>query len=337
MSFEQLEFKFPDEGSEEAVEIEVEDDAEEVKAEAEEASTEKETEVKEEPKQEIEIEVVDDTPEADRGRKPSNPPEDVTDEELDEYSSKVRNRIKHFSKSYHDERREKERALRERQELEQYTKQLLEENSTLKNTVSKNQGVLLAQAKRSVLGELASAKSVYKEAYESGDADAVLAAQQKLTAATIKADKVSNYKLPPLQQETTEVQTTEQQVEPPPQDPKLTKWTSENTWFGSDDEMTVFALGVHNKLVKEGVDPQSENYYVRINSRMREVFPTYFGEEPVVQTTSKASTVVAPASRSTAPKKVKLSKSQIAIAKRLGVPLQVYAEQQAALMRTTNG
>ena len=107
-------------------------------------------------------------------------------------------------------------------------------------------------------------------------------------------------------------------------------------WFGSDDEMTAFALGLHNKLTKEGVDPQSDTYYEKINSRMRQVFPDQFDdgiEDEPASTQRKSSNVVAPATRSTGPKKIRLTQSQIAIAKKLGVPLETYAKQAAELMR----
>ena len=149
----------------------------------------------------VEIEVVDDTPKADRNRKASDPPTDVTDEELEDYSDKVRKRIQHFSKGYHDERRAKEEALRQSQELERVTQQLMEENKKLKGNVNKNQTALLEQAKKNASIETEAAKRSYKEAYESGDSDAVLEAQEKLTNAKLKSDRLANFKLPALQEQ----------------------------------------------------------------------------------------------------------------------------------------
>lgn len=328
MPFQKVEFSFPDE---EDGSLEVE------KSSAEELKTPKRGEVED---SEIEIEVVDDTPKADRGRKPSDPPEDVTDEELAEYSDKVRKRIKHFSKGYHDERRAKEAAMREKQELERLAQQLVEENKRLKGTVGKNQTALLEQAKRNATAELEQAKKAYKDAYEAGDSDAVVAAQEQLTTAKIKADKIANLKVPSLQENETSVKVDAEPAPAPKADPRATAWQQANPWFGSDDEMTSFALGLHNKLVKQGVSPQSDDYYEAINARMRQVFPDQFEDvdEPERAKPKPAKAyVVAPATRSTAPKKVVLTQTQVQLAKKLGVPLEEYAKQVALEMRKTNG
>jgi hypothetical protein len=289
---------------------------------------------------EVEIEIEDDTPEADRGRKASPPPEEVTNEELENYSEKVKNRIKHFSKGYHDERRAKEAAQREREELESYAKNLIAENNKLKSSVDQNHNTLIESAKKQVQGEMALAQRQYKEAYESGEPDKILEAQTSLNAAQIRQEKVNGLKpkqIQPLQPQPTPVQT---QVEAPQprvqQDEKANSWRDDNPWFGSDDEMTAFALGLHNKLTKEGVDPKTDTYYEKINSRMRQVFPDQFDdgiEDEPEGTKRKSSNVVAPASRSTGPKKIRLTQSQVAIAKKLGVPLETYAKQAAELMR----
>ena len=290
---------------------------------------------------EVEIEIEDDTPEADRGRKASPPPEEVTNEELENYSDKVKNRIKHFSKGYHDERRAKEAAQREREELESYAKNLIAENNKLKGSVDQNHNTLIESAKKQVQGEMALAQRQYKEAYESGEPDKILEAQTSLNAAQIRQEKVNGLKpkqIQALQPQETPVQP---QVDVPQprvqQDEKANSWRDDNPWFGSDDEMTAFALGLHNKLTKDGVDPKTDTYYEKINSRMRQVFPDQFDDgiedEPEVETKSKSSNVVAPATRSTAPKKIRLTQSQVAIAKKLGVPLETYAKQAAELMR----
>ena len=284
-----------------------------------------------------EVEVVDDTPKADRNRKPSEPPEEVTDEELEDYSEKVRKRIQHFSKGYHDERRAKEAALRERDELERFVKSIQDENNKLKGSVNKNQTALVEQAKKTAEIELAQAKSAYKTAYEAGDTDAILAAQESLTNAKIKTDKLNNFKVPPLQEETDEVKTKEEPEKAPVVDKRAQDWASKNTWFGTDDEMTSLALGLHNKLAKQGVDLQSDEYYEAIDTRMRQLFPDKF-EEEIAETEEaekpkKQANVVAPATRSVAPKKVKLTQTQVAIAKRLGVPIELYAQKVAEEMR----
>jgi len=282
---------------------------------------------------EVDIEVVDDTPKEDRNRKPSAPPEEITDEELEDYSEKVRKRIQHFSKGYHDERRAKEKATRERQELETFAKALIDENNRLKGDVGKSRAELLEQAKKNSAIEVLTAKRAYKLAYEAGDADKLMEAQDRLTSAKIKVDKLANYEQESLQAIEVPVQMPKetQQVA----DSKAVEWAAKNSWFGSDDEMTAYAMGVHSKLVKQGVDTSSDTYYEAINARMRNTFPEAFGEieEQETKTSKRQSNVVAPATRSTAPKKVRLTQTQVSIAKKLGVPLELYAQKVAEEMR----
>ncbi len=312
MAVEQEEFKFPDEKVEDK-----KDDKVEFEVEAD-----------------TEVEVVDDTPEPDRGRPPmKEPPAEVTDDELSQYSEGVKKRIQHFSKGYHEERRQKEAALREREEAIRLAQQLIEENKRLQSTQGQTQQVLLEQAKRVVQNEIEDAKRKYKEAYESGDADALVAAQDELTAAKIKADRVNNFKPAPVQRETPVVQPAPEPVREQQVDPKASAWQDANPWFGADDEMTALALTVHRKLVESGVNPTSDEYYERIDARMRQVFPDAFPSEKPV----KKSNVVAPATRSTAPKKIVLTKSQVNIAKRLGLTNEQYARAIAEQMRNQNG
>ena len=329
MPFEKVEFDFPDPDNEKSLEIKGSS------AETIDTSGKKKVE---EPTDDFDIEVVDDTPPEDRGRKPSEPPEDVTEEELEAYSDKVRKRIQHFTKGYHDERRAKEQAMREREELERLAQKLVDENNKLKGTVSKNQAVLIEQAKKQVAVELEQAKRAYKDAYESGNGDALLEAQDKLTSARLRSERVENFKVPALQEENNEVQTQEENTVAPvivKPDAKAVQWADANPWFGTDDEMTSFALGLHKKLVTNGIDPQSDEYYQSINARMRQVFPENFEDAQTqeVDKPKRNQNVVAPATRSTALRKVKLTQTQIAIAKRLGVPLEQYAKQVADLTR----
>ena len=303
------EFKFPDEkgAKEDSIEFSVEDD----------------------------IEVVDDTPEGDRGRSPmKEPPKDFADDELAKYDEGVRKRIQHFTKGYHEERRAKEAALREKEEAIRAAQAIVEENKKLKGSLSQGQQALLEHAKKVVAGELEDAKRKYKEAYEAGDSDALVAAQEELTTAKLKTERVNNFRPAPLQQETPVVQP-EQNVAAPQPDSRALEWQRDNQWFGQDEEMTGFALALHNKLIKSGIDPTSDEYYDRVNSRMRQVFPDSFESEKQANASpsSRKSNVVAPASRSTAPKKIVLTKSQVEIAKRLGVPLELYARKVAEEMR----
>ena len=284
-----------------------------------------------------EIEVVDDTPEVDRGRTPVEAPEEVTDDELAKYSDKkLKERLAHLGRGYHDERRAKEAAQREKEEALRLAQAVVEENKKLKGSLNTNQEALLEQAKRVVQNDLEAAKRRYREAYEAGDADALVAAQEEMTAAKIKVERVNNFKPAPLQEEKTEVQTPHIAQTPRP-DPKAEAWKSQNPWFGTDREMTGFAFALHEKLVVEdGLDPASDEYYKRLNGRIRQVFPEKFAsDEPADAQNSQRpkANVVAPATRSTAPKKIVLNATQVQLAKRLGVPLELYARKVAEEMR----
>jgi hypothetical protein len=316
---EKTEFKFPHEKESEAEEkIEIEIEGEEVK-----------------------VEFVDDTPEKDRNRpKMTEPPEAVTEEELSRYKdTRLKDRLSHLNKGYHEERRSKEAAIRERDEAIFIAQKIIAENQKLKGSVDSNQKVLVEQAKRVIGNEVETAEREYKAAYEAGDADALTVAQKKLVAASIRADKIANYRPEALQTQEDSVQTAP--TPPPPArevpvDEKAVNWKRNNDWFNKDREMTGFALAVHERLVdEEGLDPRSDTYYARIDSRMREKFPEKFsdsaGDKP------RKSNVVAPATRSTAPKKIVLTPSAVSIAKRLGIPLELYARKVAEEMRNSNG
>jgi hypothetical protein len=256
------------------------------------------------------IEVVDDTPEEDRNRKPmQQPPEEVTEEELTKYDKSVQSRIKQFTKGYHEERRAKEAAMREREEALKLAQSVVEENRKLKGTLSEGQAMYIEQAKLVATSDIEKAKAQYKAAYESGDADALVNAQEALTSAKMRAERVENFKPTPLQ--------------------------DENPWWGANKKMTAYALGYHSELVDTGISVGSDDYYKAIDAEMRGRFPDAFESvKPAnAPTSQKASNVVAPATRSTAPRKVVLTKSQVEIAKRLGVPLELYARKVAEEMR----
>ena len=278
-----------------------------------------------------EIEVVDDTPEEDRNRAlMTEAPTDPTDEELESYTESAKKRLKHFTKGYHEERRAKETAIREREEAIRAAQVIFDENKKLKGSLNQGQQALLEQAKKVVANELNDAKKQYKDAFESGDSDALVNAQEQLTTIKMKSERVNNFKPAPIKEDEPVVQ--KQQ----PVDEKAISWTRNNDWFGSDDEMTSFALGLHNKLVKAGVDPRSDEYYDKVDARVRQVFPEKFDSDETADASTQRTTkrnVVAPATRSTAPRKVVLSQSQVNIAKRLGVPLELYARKVAEEMR----
>jgi len=282
------------------------------------------------------IEVVDDTPVEDRGRKlMAEPPKEITDDELSKYDESVQKRIKHFSKGYHEERRAKEMAQREKEEAVRVAQTIFEENQKLKSSVNQNQAALLEQAKKVVISETEEAKRKYKEAYESGDSDKLLEAQEALTATKIKSDRVNNFKPTPLQLDKTPVQTTLQQAQPAPVDDKLLAWQDENQWFGKNRRMTSYALGLHEDLLEEGIPAGSDEYYRRINADVKDRFSEQFGAGESVDAKPQRtkSNIVAPATRSTAPRKIVLTQTQVNLAKRLGVSLESYAREVAKEMR----
>ena len=288
----------------------------------------------------FEVEIEDDTPPEDRGRKPSaTPPEEPTDDELSSYDEKVQARIKKFTKGYHDERREKERALREREAAETYARQVIEENRRLQHQLAASSKVFVEQSQSSASLELETAKKKYKEAYEAGDSDALADAQADVARATWKLEKAQD--LRPLQAREDEVQTPQRSAAPQVTD-RDQRWLQTNTWFGTDPEMTASALGLHQKLAKDRGDNfvGTDEYYRTVDATMRRRFPEYFGsndepaqEEEPPRRAAKPSAVVAPATRSTPPNRIKLKASEAAIAKRLGVPIELYAKQVAQLKR----
>lgn len=298
-------------------------------------------------KQEVEVqepnfEIIDDTPEEDRGKEPlpkDESPEPSADE-LEDYSDKVKNRIGKLKKAYHDERRIKEAKEREAREAFKFAQSIQEENKKLKENLQKGENVLVEQSKAKADAQLAAASEEYRKAYEVGDSDKVVAAQTKMTQATVERDKWNSY-TPKYEEKEKPLQTKPDQVysnnEVPKPDAKAEAWFKKNTWFGSDEEMTALAYGLHEKLVKGGVDPRSDEYYERIDNRIKEVFPTRFeGEvesedETVTLQQSKPANVVAPVKRSPSSKKIRLTQTQVALAKRLNVPLEEYAKKVAEL------
>jgi hypothetical protein len=156
-----------------------------------------------------------------------------------------------------------------------------------------------------------------------------------MTALQMKAERVNNFKPAPLQDEKTEVQLPRVQPAPPQLDRRTQAWTDKNPWFGPNKKMTAYALGLHEELVNDGFSAGSDDYFKRVDAEMRERFSDVFESERSgdANTSPRKSNVVAPATRSTAPRKVVLTRTQVEIAKRLGVPLELYARKVAEEMR----
>jgi hypothetical protein len=313
------EYKFPDEAENDEQEIEtsVSDDDNVV---------------------DIAIDIEDDTPERDRSAQPlSKDVADPTDEEIESYGAKVQTRIKELTHARHDERRAKEALLREKQELERLTQAILDENKRLKQYVNDGSQSYAETLQAKAQAELEMARRKYKEAQESYDTDALLEAQEALTDAKFKFEAAKNFKPQTLQVDDNVVQSRQEAPRPPNLDEKTLRWQAKNQWFGSTgyEDLTAFALGLHQKLVNSGVDPRSDDYFESIDSRLKQKFPEVFGGEdkPVkAETVKKPANVVTPASRSTGAKRtVVLTKTQARLADKLGIPHADYAKEYLKL------
>ena len=291
---------------------------------------------------EIDIEIEDDTPEEDRGREPM--PEEIVKKlenenpEAEEYSADVKEKLKQLKKVWNDERRAKEAALREHQEAVELVKRTMEENKKIKALLQSGEKEYVASVQNSANLELEMAKRAYKEAYDVGDTDKLIEAQEAMQNASLKLMQAKNFKLPALQEEEIDVQPQYKQESQIPQpDQKAMRWQQRNPWFGQDKEMTAAALGLHEKLREQGVEIGSDEYYSTLDKTMRKRFSEFFDEpeeEKVNKSETsrtKASTVVAPAMRSTSSNKIKLKASQVQLAKKLGLTPEQYAREALKL------
>ena len=317
------EFEFPDEK-----EVSPVDTKEEVSITLEDDDTE------------VEIDIIDDTPAQDRDRKPlpKEIVEEIEKDDLTDYSDRVKERMAQLRKVYHDERRDKEAAAREREEAIRYAQAIQEENKRLKSSLTSGEQTYVETLKQSAARDLEISKRDYREAYDTGDTDRIIDAQQRMNEAQYKITQLQNYQpqhTNALQAEDNGVYIQPERPQVPKPDRKALAWQDKNSWFGQDEEMTSLALGLHEKLVRAGTDPTSEEYYNTIDKTMRKRFPEYFGDDSLdVETPAqrkKPSTVVAPASRSTAPKKVHLTKTQLALAKKFNLTPEQYARETLKL------
>ncbi len=335
--------EIPDEVEMEGEELEVDLDAAKKDSDGKKSTADVEK-VEQEPKKtepELELEVEDDTPAEDRGKEPlpDEIKKEVEEDTLEGYSERVKQRMAQLKKMHHDERREKEKAERERQEAVAYAQKVADQNKKLQTTLSTGEEDYIKTLVSASESDLKIAKRDYREAYESGDTDKIVEAQESMNNAQMKLAQASGMK-PQYnsgQAKENEVESNQQSVQPTVSKPdaKAQAWQQKNTWFGKDEEMTSLALGVHEKLVRSGLSPTSDEYYHRIDETMQKRFPENFGEESLESDKpaqrKKPSNVVAPATRSTAPKKVRLSKTQVAFAKKLKLTPEQYAREMIKL------
>jgi hypothetical protein len=311
--FDKEEFKFPDEASE-------------AKGKPEDREPE------------FEYEIEDDTPSQDRGREPMPKPlvEELEKDELDKYDDEVKNKLKQMRKVWHDERREKETAQREQQETLNVAQKLLQENKRIKTILTNGEKEYVSTVQNAANMELEMAKRAYREAYDAGDTDKIIEAQQALQTANYKIMQVKNFKLPPLQEEEFEVQPRQEQRQPVTRpDNKAEDWQNRNRWFGQNKGMTAYALGIHEDLKDAGIQVGSDRYYSDLDRTIRQRFPEVFqnrqeSNESTARTEparTRPSTVVAPVARSTSPNKVKLKQSQLNTIKKLGITPEQYVKE----------
>jgi len=296
---------------------------------------------------EFQIEVRDDTPEADRNREtmPTEIVENLEKDELEDYSKEKGKQLK---KVWHDERRAKEAAMQERDAAAEFARRILDENRQLKGHLSLGEQALINNSKSSAENELELAKKTYKDAYDAGDSDAVVNAQEKLVAAKMRLEQAQAY-VPQYSEEALQAQQNEAPLEgawpqqaPPEQpqaDPKALVWQERNKdWWGVDRAMTSLAFGHHEQLINAGVDPSSDEYYEQIDAEMRKRFPENFKnaqgtleETPTSIGNQSQSTVVSPAKRTTSSKRVVLSNSEVRLAQRLGLSPEQYVREKMKL------
>ena len=282
---------------------------------------------------EIDIEVVDETPEEDKRPKEQKDKTDYesVDQEIAGVGKRAKQRIDKLKYDFHQERRKKEQSAKLRDEAIGYAQRVKAENDRLNRLVSDGQQYLGKQAEERAAFATQAAQQKYKEAYEQGNTEEMVKAQEALTRATMDSASAEQFNAQIPEEPLPQQQYVPPQPQVPTPDEEAVAWQAKNQWFGSDPEMTSFAYGIHEKLVRqENVDPKSEDYYKRIDKRMKEVFPDYFGmEKGQPPTTTSQSSVVAPATRnnSARPRKVQLTATQVSLAKRLGLTPKQYANQ----------
>ena len=311
--YEKDEFQFPDE---------VEKETPEVKAEAEDKG--------------FEIEIVDDRPVEDQKNAQPLPDEivkDIDNDDLEQYSKEAKQRLLQMKKLINDERRAKEQALREQQEAIRVAQSLVEETKKLKGRLTEGEKVYVSNAKEGAEKQLELARREFKEAYDSGDSDKLVEAQEKLAEAKFKMQQIETYQPQydekALQTEENTVKIAEQSQQPQRLDSKTQAWLDKNSWYGVDDDMSFLAMGIHRKLERNGIITGSDEYWNAIDTEMRKRFPEKFAGETASETKdsvkTKPSTVVAPATRSTSPKKIRLTQTQLALAKKFKLSPEQYA------------
>ena len=283
----------------------------------------------EEEGQEIELETKEESNEVAVESKDQTKSEDSDD--LSEYSESVKKRISKLTSKFREEERQRNEAIK-------FAESVKRQNEELKAKLEKLDNTYVGEFDTRVQSQAVAAKEAYRKAYEAGDADAMYEAQQAISKialeearlAQIKAQREEQAKFAQTNIEKEQPQAQPQAQTQPKPDPKAEQWAEKNTWFGQDQTMTYAAFGLHKQLIEdEGFDPNSDEYYNELDNRIRSEFPHKFQEAQKKSSSPRVASAGATASKSSSPKgrrTVKLTASQIAIAKRLNVPLEEYAK-----------
>lgn len=291
----------------------------------------------------IEIEIVDDTPEEDKINATPMPKEIVDEfeaDDLESYSKEAKQRILQAKKLINDERRAKEAALKENEEAIRLANTVINENKLLKSKLFNGEKVYVSTAKEKLASDLEKARKEYKDAYDSGDADRLVEAQEKLTEIQFKSKEMDRYQ---PQYEENDLQFSNNDVKlqtekPPTLDSKTQSWLDKNKWYGTDEEMSFLAMATHKRLEQSGVAVGSDYYWSEIDANVRKRFPEKFDDDVETKNSTKTrkSTVVAPATRSTSSKKIQLSPRQLDLCRKLKITPEEY-HKQTLLMESQNG
>lgn len=256
-------------------------------------------------------------------------PQAANEDELQEYSKNVQQRISKLTRKYRDEEAQRVAAV-------EFAEAVKKQNEELKARLDQLDQSYTNEFGTRVDSQIEAAKQAYQKAYDDGDAEAMFEAQKNLSRLALdqaqleQARRRQETRAEQPVQEPVQQQAQPQRQQPPAPDPKAEAWAQKNEWFGSDQTMTYAAFGVHRQLIEdEGFDPQSDEYYNELDNRMRREFPHKFAAPAKNDTGPRVASAESTASRSKSTKgrrTVKLSPSQIAIAKRLNVPLEEYAK-----------
>jgi hypothetical protein len=310
----------------------------------------KQTEIDNKIPDDLEVTIIDDTPEEDRrpAKAEDASPEvddDVVDKEIADYSKRAADRISKIKYEYHEERRAKEAAARESKEAVARLQTMMSENQRLQAMVEQGGQVLNKQAHNNALWAKQNAQAEFKKAYEEGDADAMTKAQEMIARATL-AEQQSTNMAQSVQAQVTKNMPVQQPVPQQQElDPEMKVWSSKNPWFMSTvpehQEMSSYALTIDQRLRNQGINPEedSQKYYAEVDKNMRNEYPNFFGVQvdqtaQVVSETGttkrQPSTVVASATRDSGNKKpsqVRLTQTQVKLARQLGISPEQYANQ----------